>query len=224
MDSDSPTGLEDEQDFFESYDAERAKAELSSASLSFDELEVQPPTPEQLAHAARFRRPVALVVASMALMSMVALVEHGSLQRGSERELVAHYGAALAAPVPSASATETVEQTAPVPEAQSAATPEASFVPEAWSAFLSEVLSALVPDASSAAALGTGVTDPALVPASSNTEISAQPDSVSAFVSALTPMCLRLASRDNSLARPAPRSTCAAPAGKLGAHGPIRLR
>ena len=88
---DSLTDLDEEERFFGSYDAERG----NQAPLEF-EPEAPPPTQEELAHLARFRRPVALGVATLALFSFVALESHGPPR--PRRELVAHYGAALAAP------------------------------------------------------------------------------------------------------------------------------
>jgi hypothetical protein len=154
---DSQTGFDDDEDFFGSYDAEQGGVSL--APLGFDDAEAQPPTPERLAHLTRFRRPVAAVVASMALLSIVALGIHGSRQHGAQRGLVAHYGASVAAPT--LATTATVKYTAPAPEASTA------LVPEAWSALIAEAWSALVPAASAAAnaaapALGVDASAPAL--------------------------------------------------------------
>ena len=185
----SLTGFDDHEDFFGSYDAEEGG--MSLAPLGFDEAEAQPPTSEQLAHSARFRRPVALVVSGMALLSIVALGKHGFQQLGSQRELVAHYGSALAAS-PLAT-TATVKHTALVPEASP------SLVPEAWSALFAEAWSTLVPDASAADASAPVLAAraaalalepaPALAPLS---ERSTQSDSslVSAFVSSPALICL----------------------------------
>ena len=186
---DSPNGFEDEEAFFASYDAEQANA---AAQLELDAEAAQPPTREELAHLARFRRPVAIVVSSMALLSILALGMHGSLQRSSQREFVAHYSSAIAAPPPAAVATGAVQPKAIASEASS------GFVPEAFSAFLAEALSALLPEAFSATnaaapALTVNSTAPALEPGAPLTEISAQPGSspVSAFISVSTQMCLR---------------------------------
>ncbi len=170
---DSMPGFDDDEHFFGSYDAERANVGMSLAELEFD-AEALPATHEQLAHLARFRTPVAFIVATMALFSVVAPLV-ALERRGSQRQLVAHYGSAIAAPTPAGAATATVAQTA-------------------------EASSTLVFEASSAASavapgLATSGTDPWLDPASPDsalTGIFIPPDSnpVSAFISALRPMCL----------------------------------
>jgi hypothetical protein len=187
----SLTDFEDEERFFASYEAEQATA----ASPELDSEAGQPPTPEELAHLARFRRPVLVVVASMALLSIVALGMHGSLQRGSQRQLVAHYHSALTAPTSAGAVTGALERHTSVRESSSA------FVPEALSAFLAETLSALWPEAfstASAAAPTFGVSATALqpepvTPDTAPTQISAQPavNPLGAFMAASTQMCLR---------------------------------
>jgi hypothetical protein len=177
----------DDDDFFGSYDPEKAGG-VSLASLDFDAAEA-PPTPEQLAHWKRFRRPVAGVVASMALLALVGLETHGSRQHGSQRELIAHYGAALAAP-----AAATAKQNAGGSEASS------DLVPEALSAFVLDAWSVLVPDASSAVnppapALSVSSIAPALEFAPSITALTnsfTQPESSLAteLISRLTLMCM----------------------------------
>jgi len=198
---DSLTAFDEDEDFFGSYDAEEGG--MSLAPLGFDDADAQPPTPEQLAHLSRFRKPVAGIVASMTLLSIVALGVHGSRQRGSGQELVAHYGAAIAAPT--LGATSTLRQPASVPEAPAALAPKApaTLVPEAWAGLLAEVWSALVPDASAAAnpaapALAESAlaeAAPALEPAPSNptgSELSPPLDAspVRAFLAPPTAICL----------------------------------
>lgn len=89
-------GFEDDEHFFASYQPEAASSAQSQTDLEFEE---QAPSEAQLAHWARFRRPVGSFVAAMALFSVVALVKRDS-ERGPEppRELVAHLRAAVAAP------------------------------------------------------------------------------------------------------------------------------
>jgi len=188
---DSLTDFEDEDDFFGSYDAERVAL---SSTLEFDDAETEAPSRERLAHLARFRRPVTAVVASMGLFSIMALVEHGSSQHAAQRELVVHYGSAIAAPTPAPIANATVERTAVVSEASSA------LVPEALSALVAEAVSAFVPEASSAAgsvdaAPGPGKSGCLLDPIAqdmTHAEISDHPDfsEAGAFLSALMQMCL----------------------------------
>ena len=94
---DSRTGFDDDEHFFERYASEHA------AAVEFDAAEAQPPTPEQLAHLTRFRKPVAWLVVGLALFSLLGLEEHGARRAfmaryGAPRELVAHYGAAVARP------------------------------------------------------------------------------------------------------------------------------
>jgi hypothetical protein len=199
---DSVTGFDEDEYFFGSYDAEQASVGASPASHELGEAEAQPPSPEQLTHLARFRRPVAGVVAAMALLSIVGLVRYGSLQHAAQRELVAHYGSASAAPTLSATASGSVEQSAAVSDASSA------LVSETWSTFVAEAVSAFVPEASAANAaaptLAVSVTGPALEPAArptALTDIWTQPDygPISSFVSALTSMCLRPAQSDVTL-------------------------
>ena len=111
---DSPTDFEDDEHFFGSYDAQHA---ASSAQLELEAADAQPPTQEQLAHRGRFKRLVSVIITGMAVFSLVALAmpaservaeTHGARharvarQHAAERELVAHYGAAVAAPDPAA--------------------------------------------------------------------------------------------------------------------------
>ena len=185
---------EDDDDFFGSYAADQASA------LDFDEMEPPPPTEQQLAHWARFRRPVALVVAGMALLSVVALGTRSARQPSYERELITHYGSALAAPTRAAITTSTVEQTALAPEASSAQPPSA-LVPEALSSFVADALAVFVPKTSSgAAAAAAAPTDTATVamfepstPSTAFTGLFTQRDSnpVRAFIAALTQTCLQ---------------------------------
>src|SRR6478609_3482536 len=102
---DSPTGFDDD-DFFGSYDAEKAHAATSIHPHELDDAGDRPPTQEQLAHWGRFRRPVGLVVGAMALLSLVAIAKRGSVEATSEHPLVAHYGSAIAAPAGIASTSE----------------------------------------------------------------------------------------------------------------------
>src|SRR6187431_2388402 len=203
---DSHTGFDEDEDFFGSYSAEEGG--MSLAPLGFDDAEGEPPTPEQLAHLTRFRRPVAAVVASMALLSIVALGVHGARQHGSQRELVAHYGSSIAASTLATTATQ--EHIVRAPEAS------AGLVPEAWSALITEAWSALVPDASAATnagapALVLSATAPALelapptAPNTPNSEISPQLDAgpVSVFSSQSAPMCLLPVANGGPLARQA---------------------
>jgi hypothetical protein len=203
---DCVTGFDEDEYFFASYDTEQASIGVSLAWQEFDEAEARVPTPEQLSHLGRFRRPVAGVVAALALLSIVALAKHGFLRHGAQRELVAHYGSAIAAPTATAIAGATVEQTAVVDDASSV------LVPDAWSTFLDEATSAFVQVASVAnAAAPTAVSEtaPALGTAGRETtlaEISTQPGPVRAFISVLTAMCLRPAGRDVTLAGPSDAS------------------
>ena len=106
---DCVTGFDEDEYFFASYDTEQASIGVSLAWQEFDEAEARVPTPEQLSHLGRFRRPVAGVVAALALLSIVALAKHGFLRHGAQRELVAHYGSAIAAPTATAIAGATVD-------------------------------------------------------------------------------------------------------------------
>jgi len=86
----------DDEHFFESYQAEKAAVD---SAHELDEAEHQPPTPEQLAHRNRFRKPVAWAVVGLTLFSALALEEHGA-----QREYVAHLSAARPTPEPAAPA------------------------------------------------------------------------------------------------------------------------
>src|SRR4051812_3806789 len=105
-----PHGFDDDDDFFDSYDVEQVNAGMSLTPLDLDE--AAHPTEEQLAHAARFRKPVALLVSAMALLSVVAIAVRAATPNGSQRTLVAHYSAALASPTPAAITTTSLEQQA----------------------------------------------------------------------------------------------------------------
>lgn len=201
---DSPTGFDDDE-FFGSYDADQASGEASHSPFEFD-AQAQPPTPEERAHLTRFRRPVAGIVASMALLSLIALAVHGAQGSGSQRELVAHYSSALAAPtLPAIAAPAAAPSTA---TAQPALVPQASSdtVPDALSALATEVWAALVPDASSAVtaatpALAVSASTPALELAPPETAFAAfftqSPESlIKAFTPAPGPMCLRATEGD----------------------------
>src|SRR6187551_2914883 len=137
------TGLEDEDDddFFGSYAAEQVSA------LEFDETEPQAPTEEQLAHRGRFRRPVAVVVASMALLSIVALGTRGARQPSFERELVARYGSAIVPTAENPSTITTLEQPAFASRASStrASEPSSALLPEALSSIVNDALSVFMP-------------------------------------------------------------------------------
>lgn len=125
----------DDDDFFERYACGQAAfAELEAA-------EAQPPTPEQLAHLARFRKPVAWVVGGLALFSLLALEEHGARRAflaryGAPRELVAHYRSALAGPtqrialpaLDGSGAAEPEELPTASPASEASAGPAALFV------------------------------------------------------------------------------------------------
>jgi hypothetical protein len=100
---------EEHEDFFRAYDAERASHSL--ATFEPDEPEPAPPSPEQLAHFARFRKPVALFLGAMAVLSLTALglrsSQHGfsaPTTAHAQRTLVAHYASAIPAAAPLASA------------------------------------------------------------------------------------------------------------------------
>jgi len=93
----------DDEHFFGSYQAERAAVD----DAHDDEAGLQPPTPEQLAHRNRFRKPVAWAVAGLTLFSLLALEEHGA-----QREYVAQLSAALPAPEPVAPAAILPEESA----------------------------------------------------------------------------------------------------------------
>src|SRR4051812_27923643 len=112
---DSLTSIDDEEAFFGSYEADRASVEAAQAPLEW-EVQDQPVTPERLAHLARFRKPVAAVIAGLSLLSLVALAKLGYRQPGAQRELVAHYSAALAAPA----------SAAPTPPKRPTSVPDAS--------------------------------------------------------------------------------------------------
>lgn len=75
---DSLTGFEEDDYFFNSYDA-LAADEGSAAVHSLVPLELEaaedPPSPEQLAHAARFRRPVATIVGALGLLACFAVMK-----------------------------------------------------------------------------------------------------------------------------------------------------
>jgi hypothetical protein len=118
-------GFDDDEDadFFRSYDAEQASQALATHELGG--AEASAPSPEQVAHSARFRKPVALFLGAMALLSLSALALRGAEPvipaPKAHRELVAHYGAALPAATPVA-----VTATAGSSEAP------ATFVPVVW--------------------------------------------------------------------------------------------
>src|SRR6478736_3513925 len=141
---DSPTGFDDD-DFFGSYDAEKAHAATSIHRHELDDAGARPPTQEQLAHWGRFRKPVGLVVGAMALLSLVAIAKRGSVEATSEHTLVAHYGSAIAAPARLASASSepspTFEPSTPKDDTSS------DFLPEELSAFVAEMWSVFVPNA-----------------------------------------------------------------------------
>jgi hypothetical protein len=166
---DSLTSLNEEEEFFGSYDAEQGM----SATLELGDTETQPPTREELAHLARFRRPVAFVVGGMTLLSLVALGK-----QGSRRELVAHYSSALAAPPPAHSTPPAPEPTgtASIPLLSKGPQPSTAVDLDA-SHTLSEIVPAFQPAARSSA-FG---------------ELLARPKSstISSFVSILSAMCLR---------------------------------
>ncbi|HYQ43148.1 MAG TPA: hypothetical protein VER11_14305 [Polyangiaceae bacterium] len=103
---DSRTDIDDEH-FFGSYEAERAAVDSAHEP---EDAEPRPPSPEQLAHLNRFRKPVAWAVAGLTLFSLLALEEHGA-----QREYVAHLSASLPAPEP-------VAPTAALPEEPADAT------------------------------------------------------------------------------------------------------
>src|SRR4051812_44766067 len=113
---DSLTSIDDEEAFFGSYEADRARVEAALTPLEW-EVQDQPVTPERLAHLARFRKPVAAIIAGMSLLSLIALAKLGYRQPGAQRELVAHYSAALAAPAFAASTPP--KRSPPPPEASS---------------------------------------------------------------------------------------------------------
>jgi hypothetical protein len=101
---DSQAGLDDDEDFFGRYDAEQA-----SQSLSTLELDAEPPalSADQLAHSARFRKPVAWFLGAMTLLALTALALRSSEPAfvaastpRAPREFVAHYGAAIPAATP----------------------------------------------------------------------------------------------------------------------------
>ncbi|HYQ01204.1 MAG TPA: hypothetical protein VER96_21180 [Polyangiaceae bacterium] len=180
---DSPTGFDDD-DFFGSYDAERAHAATSIHPHELDDAGDRPPTEEQLAHWGRFRKPVGLVVGAMAFLSLVALAKRGSIEATSEHPLVAHYSSAIAAPTQISSASEepiaSVEASATTPDSSS------DFFPEDLSALVSEVWSVFVPNAPVAS-----TTVPLLVTDEVAPEPHADPDVARAFLPPAppTPMC-----------------------------------
>ena len=132
---DSRTEFDDDERFFESYDADLAAVEDARAALELDAAESSLVSPEQLARRARLRKFVTWSVTALALFSLLALEEHAAQQHGAERELVAHYGAAMPAAVaPTA-------PTAPIPDASQAAV------------FVSALTSMCLPDVDSDLAL-----------------------------------------------------------------------
>ncbi|MET0791717.1 MAG: hypothetical protein ABW061_09375 [Polyangiaceae bacterium] len=169
---DSPTSFDDDDEhFFSSYVAEQAQLGAVDP-LELDES--QPPSPEQLARLARFRRAVAWGVSALALFSLLVLEVHGS-ERGpvAERRLVAHYGAAIAARAP-----------APLAAIRPAAsTPDAAISPAA-SAPVTQTLIASIGIASALAS------DPAQADV---TELGYRSDvnHTDGFIALFTPMCLR---------------------------------
>lgn len=192
----SPTGFDDD-DFFGNYDAGKSHAGTSVTPLEFEE-DDRPPTREQLAHWGRFRKPVGLVVGAMALLSLVALAKVGSHAAESERPLIAHYGAALAAAPPRAISARIAEpRLRDVP-----ATPDTSsdLLPEELSSFVTEVWSVFAPASPSETSetvplLVTDETEAPLEPAAPTAtplDFSAPLDdsaSAAAFLSAPAPMC-----------------------------------
>jgi hypothetical protein len=197
---DSPTGF-DHDDFFGSYDAERAHG-MSVTPLEFDDLSDHPPSNEQLAHWGRFRKPVGIIVAAMTLLSLVALGKGTSHEEVSDRPLVAHYGAALAAATPSVRSASSEEATLQV--AQSAAPEASTLLPEELSNLLAEVWSTFEPPAPSIASttvplLVTDETDaapdqPAADSALAGDLNQADSNQAPAFNLAVAPICLLSAS------------------------------
>jgi hypothetical protein len=104
-------GFDEDEAFFQGYDSEQAAPTLSPFEMDITD---QAPSPEQLAHAARFRKPVAAVVAALSLLSVVALGMRGSRQ-SSQRQLVARYNAALPAPTAAPPALQPSAEAAPEP-------------------------------------------------------------------------------------------------------------
>ncbi|HET7542405.1 MAG TPA: hypothetical protein VFK05_21195 [Polyangiaceae bacterium] len=138
----------DDEDFFDRYACEQAVAEVDAA-------DTPSPSAEELAHHARFRKPVAWIVTGLALFSLLALEEHGARRAflaryGAPRELVAHYGSALAGPAKgraSAAEGELPSRGEPVMGAaeQSDSSPAAVFVSLLTSMCLPECSSELGP-------------------------------------------------------------------------------
>ena len=141
MDSLADFDEDDDAGFFRRYEAEQASRSLSAFEL--DQVEPEPPSPEELARSARFRKPVALFVGAMSLLSLSALALRGAqpidvAQRAprAQRTLVAHYAAAIPASAP-------VESAAPAPyepvawQALSPAPSRCVLDPSAESAWLS---------------------------------------------------------------------------------------
>lgn len=126
---DPVAGFDDDEhdDFFRRHDAEDARQ--SHAAFESEPTEPSAPTPEQLAHFGRFRKPVALIVGAMSVLSVAGLAlrrsEHALLPEAprAHRGLVAHYGAALTAPPPAASS---------APVAPAVAAPAGGYV---WKTF-----------------------------------------------------------------------------------------
>jgi hypothetical protein len=209
---DCPTDFEEEENFFRSYEAEQARA----AEFDLDSDEARPATREELAHLSRFRKPVALVMAAMGLLSIVALgirgsrrefvaLDESSAAHTPHRALVAHYGSAIPTPTPDGSATVTTGRRRWLPE------PSSSFLPETVSNFFAEALSVLLPEDSSpenraASAPSVAGAGPACEWSSPDTafaRFSPQPqlNPTHQFISALTPMCLRPGWSDPTRAR-----------------------
>src|SRR6188768_3702986 len=176
------TGFDDEH-FFERYaDEQAAAAELDTA-------EAQPPTAEQLAHLTRFRKPVAWLVVGLALFSLLALEEHGArrafLSRyGAPRELVAHYGAAIARP------TTTIPTTATTIAATTATTAAAVELPSPTDSSDCEPLPAATPNSEPVAEFVSMLTAMCLPEASTDLELARPNDVGVPSASRLLDLCL----------------------------------
>jgi hypothetical protein len=199
---DSRTDFDEDERFFDSYDAERAAAEDSLRALESEAAEGDHPTDEQLAHRARFRKPVAWVVAGLGLFSLLALEEHGAQQHTAQRQLVAHYNASLPAPA------------APATNAQILDYSGAARLLDQVFCETDPVPGAPADDASVSAAFVSMLTR-MCVAEGSDVAVDASIDTNNA------PDRAGFALEDRA---PATSSTCRVHTGKLSLHGPFRFR
>jgi len=174
----------DDEDFFDRYAREQV------AVAEFDAAEAQPPTPEQLAHLTRFRKPVAWIVVGLALFSLLALEEHGARRAflaryGAPRELVAHYRSAIAGPAKAGPAKAGPAKAGPAKGSTSAAEAELFSGTESSSG-----AAAAQSKSSSAAAFVSLLTSMCLPDCSSELEPDRQNDVAEPWAAPLLDLCL----------------------------------